>query len=286
MNEDACAELLAWLMPMLGLRYRGFSNVRRQVCRRVTKRARERGCADFAAYRAILEAEPAERAVVDRLCFVTISRFYRDGHVFGPLAERLLPDAAAAAEARGERSLRVWSAGCASGEEPYSVAIVWHHLLAARFPSVSLDLVATDRDEAVLRRARDGVYAPGSLREMPGSLAAVAFEEVENGLRVRGPYREGVRFVQADIRTFEPGAPLHVALCRNSAFTYFADEEQRRFAQRLAQYLVPRGIVVLGNREAFPSDAGFEPCAQAPYVHCLIPPARPDDSPSKVRKVR
>ncbi len=268
MSDTDCIELLQWALPRLGLRWRGFKNLRRQVCRRIQERARELGCTDLADYRRTLEADPEELARLDALCFVTISRFYRDRQVFDELREVLLPERAAAAEARGDHALRIWSAGCASGEEPYTVAIVWHLELASRFPSLSLELLATDFDAVVLARAVRGCYEPSSLRELPPALRDAAFETVDDEACVRAPLREGVVFAREDVRRFLPAEPQDVVLCRNVAFTYFDEPVQREMATRLAPTLVEGGILVVGAHEELPAGVvGFERHSRVPEIY-------------------
>jgi chemotaxis protein methyltransferase CheR len=115
-----------------------------------------------AAYRARLEADPAEWAVLERLCRVTISRFWRDRGLFEALRDEVLnalgPDVVA------------WSAGCASGEEAYSL------VLAADEAGVRLRVLATDVDPVLLDRARRASYPESSLRELPSDLRLRAFE--------------------------------------------------------------------------------------------------------------
>src|SRR4051794_28712317 len=116
MDDRECVALLQWALPLLGLRWLGFKNVRRQVCRRVTAHIAALGL-DQASYRRLLEVDPAERRALDALCYVTISRFYRDRQLFDALRERLMPALAEIARSSERRVLSVWSAGCASGEE-------------------------------------------------------------------------------------------------------------------------------------------------------------------------
>src|SRR5262245_29735844 len=101
MTDRECVELLQWALPRLGLRWRGFKNLRRQVCRRISARAAELGISDAASYRRRLEEDPDELQKLDALCFVTISRFYRDHRIFDALRHTLLPKLAEAACARG-----------------------------------------------------------------------------------------------------------------------------------------------------------------------------------------
>lgn len=253
LNDRDCVALLQWAAPRLGLRFRGFTNVRRQVCRRIAERTRELGL-DAEGYRARLEDDAAELRVLDGLCYVTISRFYRDRSVYEALRRDLLPSLAEIATRRGDGALRIWSAGCASGEEPYTLAILWRAELAERFAHLPLEIMATDRDEVVLARARRGEYQASSLRELPAELRDVAFESVDGGAlhRVRDVYRRDVVYARGDVRDFTPDAPLHLVMCRNLVFTYLDEDAQRAFLGRLTERLVPGGLLVVGSHETVP----------------------------------
>jgi chemotaxis protein methyltransferase CheR len=248
-TDRECVELLQWAAPRLRLRWDGFRRVRGQVCKRLGRRLKALGLADAAAYRARLEADPAEWAVLDALCRVTISRFYRDRHVFDALRETLLP---ALLEAARGGAFRVWSAGCASGEEPYTVGVLFRLGLQPRFPQVRLELIATDADEALLERARRGCYPRGALRELPPEWAARAFPDSGPEPCLAPAFREGLTFLRQDLRAGMPDGPFHLVLCRNVAFTYFAPPLQREVLSRLVERLVPGGLLVIGGHESLP----------------------------------
>ncbi len=254
MTDAECLELLRWAAPRLGLRYEGFRRVRGQVCKRVGRRMKTLGLAGLAAYLERLEVDPAERAVLDALCRVTISRFYRDRGVFDALREPLLPEVLEAARVRGERVFRVWSAGCASGEEPYTLAVLFQLGLRPRFPDFRLELVATDADASLLERARRGCYRRATLRELPSEWVGQSFTSQEGELCLRPEYREGLDFRCEDLRQQMPEGPFHLVLCRNVAFTYFAPPVQREVLTRLLERLVPGGLLVIGAHESLPED--------------------------------
>jgi chemotaxis protein methyltransferase CheR len=265
MTDAACVELLQWAAPRLGLRWQGFRRVRGQVCKRIFRRVKALGLEGLAAYRARLEADPAEWAVLDGLCRVTISRFYRDRGVFDALHEPLLPQLLEAARARGETALRVWSAGCASGEEPYTVSVLFQLGLRPRFPEFRLELVATDADAALLERARQGCYRRATLRELPAQWLVQAFTPAgEDVLCLRPGYREGLDFRCEDLRQRQPEGPFHLLLCRNLAFTYFDAALQREVLERLVERLAPGGLLALGaHEESFPGHERLSPAAGA-----------------------
>jgi chemotaxis protein methyltransferase CheR len=205
--DRRCVEFLRWALPRLGLRWAGFRKVRRQVCRRLRRRLEELELASLDAYREHLAAHPDEWAALDSLTPITISRFYRDRAVFEALEHEVLPALGAAAAADARDRLRVWSAGCASGEEAYTLALIWRGTLAARFPALRLELLASDVDPVMLRRAREAAYDASSLRDLPVRWRDSAFDR-RGGLCVLRPaYRDLVTVRHHDLRSPPPTDP-------------------------------------------------------------------------------
>jgi chemotaxis protein methyltransferase CheR len=244
MRDADCVEFLQWALPRLDLRWDGFRKVRRQVCRRISRRLAELGLSDGAAYRAYIEGSADEWDRLDGFCRVTISRFWRDPAVFESLRDDVLP-------ALGP-TVSVWSAGCASGEEPYSL------VLAAAEAGIAVRVMATDADAALLNRARIACYPESSLRGVPPTVRAQAFDA---GC-LRAAYREPVEFRRQDLRTAAPAGPFDLVLCRNIVFTYFAEHLQAEVGHRLARSLRPGGAFVVGVHEAPVLDE-LEPWPQA-----------------------
>ena len=232
-----CVAFLQWALPRLGRRWAGYRKVRRQVCRRVRRRAAELGLHSLAAYRDHLERHPDEWPVLDGLTNVTISRFYRDRGVFEFLRAELLRD-----------RMRIWSAGCASGEEPYTLAMLCE----------SADILATDIDPALLRRADAARYPPSALRELPAALRDGAFADGVLAPRIR----RRVTFMRHDVRDQPPPGPFDLVLCRNLAFTYFDDAGQRAVLHRIASVTAAGGALVIGAHEELPAGQNaFDPWA-------------------------
>jgi chemotaxis protein methyltransferase CheR len=228
--------------------------VRGQVCKRVARRLRELGLPDFGAYRAHLETHPDEWRMLDGLCRITISRFYRDRAVFACLEHEVLP-ALARSAAAGGGGLAAWSAGCASGEEPYTLALIWELVLAPAYPELDLEILATDLDSTLLERARTGCYDWGSLRELPEDWRRRGFDRENQLFRLRPELRRRVTLLQHDVRERAPGGPFDLVLCRNLAFTYFERELQEEVCATLAGCLRPGGALVLGAHESLPDPA-------------------------------
>jgi chemotaxis protein methyltransferase CheR len=248
--DAECVEFLQWALPRLRLRWTGFRKVRRQVCRRLALRIRELGLEDVRAYRAYLEAHPDEWAELDARCRVTISRFYRDRGVFEFLERTVLPELAAHA-ATGAGTVEAWSAGCGSGEEPYTLVLAWEHAIRPTFPSVAFHVQGTDVDSAMVERARAATYGASSLHELPEPWRR-AFVHRGDRYYLRPRFRRLVSVERADVRDSEPAGPYDLVLCRNLAFTYFDDSLQREVARQLAQALRPGGALVIGSHETLP----------------------------------
>lgn len=252
MSDPDCVAFLQHALPRLGLRWAGFRKVRRQVCRRIARRCAELGLADLAAYRRFLDDHRDEWARLDELCRVTISRFGRDRGLWTWLARDELPRLAARAVAAGRCELRAWSAGCGAGEEPYTLAIAWLVEVAPGWPSVGLEILATDIDGHQLARARRGCYPPAALRELPETWRRAAFT-VRGDEECLEPRARGlVRFERHDVRTPPPPGAWDLILCRNLAFTYFDEALQRAVARSLRAALHAGGVLVVGSHERLP----------------------------------
>jgi len=265
-RDPDCIAFLQWALPQLELRWPGYRKVRRQVCRRLARRISDLQLANLDAYRERLEADPGEWQVLDQCCHITISRFFRDGRIFEVLRTRVLPDVAARAK-RERREALVWSAGCASGEEPYTLKIVWDLEIARHHPGVSLSLTATDIDATMLARASEGCFEATSLRELPLELVAQAFDRSGACYCVKPNFRQGIDFLRQDLRSHAPAGSFDLVLCRYVAFTYFAEPLQRRILSRISARLCPGAYLVIGTHERIPDrDFGLTPLSGAPQI--------------------
>ena len=255
MKDADCISFLRWALPRMQLEWPGFRKVRKLVCKRVDRRYRALGLGDIAAYSRRLEETPAEWNELRALCSIPISRFYRDRAVFQSLEHAVLPVLAAAAAERSEHALECWSAGCASGEEPYTLSMLWQLKLAARYTDVELRVLATDVDPILLARAASACYRASALKELPQAWRAAAFEKRGEEFCIRNHFREGVRFVQHDLCAGMPDQCFDLILCRNVAFTYFGRALQQQVARQLADRLRVGGGLVVGMHESLPYGA-------------------------------
>jgi chemotaxis protein methyltransferase CheR len=248
-RDRDCLEFLQWALPRLGLRWPGYRKVRGTVRKRLGRRLRALGLDGLGAYRDLLAGDPGEWRHLESLCRIPISRFWRDRGVFERLGGEVLPDLAR------EGRVRCWSAGCASGEEAYSLSILWREAVQPAFPDAEITILGTDAEPTMIARAEAACYGAGSLKDLPAAWRARAFERDEGRFRLRPEYKTGVSFRLLDIREGRPEAPFDLILCRNLVFTYFEARAQAAVLGRLDRCLRPGGYLAIGAHERLPGGA-------------------------------
>ncbi len=270
MKDEDCVAFLRWCLPHLGLRWPGFRKVRRTVCKRVRRRLTDLGLGDLDAYRAYLAEQDEEWERLATFCRIPISRFWRDRAVFSCLADKVLPVLADDARWKGQSEVTAWCAGCASGEEAYSLRLAWSMRAENASSAMGIRILGTDADETMLERAKAGIYAAGSLKELPESLRQEAFDILGDNLAIKPFYRTGISFRLGDIREEMPDGPFDLVLCRNLAFTYFDEAGQEAVLEGIRRRLRPGGLMVIGSHEALPPDGGiFEPWTRGLPIYRL-----------------
>jgi chemotaxis protein methyltransferase CheR len=255
MKDAECVRFLQWVLPRLGKRWPGYRKVRRQVCKRISHRLAELGLADGDAYRRYVLADPQEGERLDHLCRISISRFYRDRGVFDRIESDVLPALARNVLQRKGNRVRCWSAGCGCGEEPYTLTLIWNLAVRQIYPGLSLEVVATDSDRAVIERARHGCYPASSLKELPEPWRAAAFERQGQLYCLKPVFGNSVTFLEQDIRQACPAGKFHLVLCRNLVFTYFSQEVQQEIFSHIDSTLHAGGALVIGVHETLPAEA-------------------------------
>lgn len=256
MRDEELVSFLQWALPRLRLRWGGFRKVRRQVGKRLSRRLAELKLQALDQYRDRLLTDPTEWSVFDGLCHITISCFYRDKHVFDALGAQVLPELGRAAHLQ-RRAVRCWCAGCACGEEVYTLKLVWEFDVRPSLPGTSLKIIGSDADPEVLRRAEKGCFSSSSLKSMPANWRELAFTRNDDCYCIHAEYRDGIAFLLEDIRSDIPAGRFDLILCRNLVFTYFEIERQREMIGRIAESLRDTGYLVIGAHEQLPGDSSL-----------------------------
>jgi chemotaxis protein methyltransferase CheR len=268
MNADDCVRFLQRTLPRLRMRWTGFRRVRGQVRKRIERRLQDLGLTDVLEYESYLSSHADEWNVLDGLCRITISRFYRDRVVGDQIRDVLLPRLCRRCRERGEKVLRCWSVGCGSGEEPYTLSLIWHLEVSRDFPELDVAIVATDADAAMLDRAETAVYRTSSLKDLPEEMRRVGFDPHGGELQLRAEFQNDVEFLKLDVRREQPQGPFDLVLCRNVVFTYFEEELQREVLAHVTDRLTAGGALIIGVHERLPAGScGFAPTRPAPGVY-------------------
>ena len=214
---------------------------------RLATRLRALGLADFRAYREFLGSNP-ETESVQLINSVTtnLTSFFRERHHFDYLREEFIPRRKQARE----RRLRIWSAGCSSGEEAYSIALTLRQAIAD-INQWDIRILATDIDSNVLATAKAGIYDAARLAAIEGPLKLRYFETMENGsLGAHDSVRNMIQFEQLNLLHRWPiPEKFDLIFCRNVVI-YFSSETKVRLVDRFADQLLPDGLLIMGHSKS------------------------------------
>lgn len=223
---------------------------RELVYGRISRRIRALGMRDFDAYCRLLEEAPdGEMGNFINAITTNLTAFFREEHHFDFLRDELIP----AWTMRGARPrVRIWSAGCSTGEEPYSIAMTLReHMPATALADVAV--LATDIDTNVLAHAQAGVYDASRVENLPRARLQQWFRRGRgpnaDKVRVVPELQQLIRFRQLNLMQEWPvKGPVDLIFCRNVVI-YFDKPTQRRLFARFAEKLAPRGYLIIGHSE-------------------------------------
>jgi len=244
-GSDEAFRALATTIGLRGLDCSAYKP--RCLRRRIAVRMRARGIHTYEDYHALVERDPDEYQRLLEALTINVTRFFRNSEAWFGLATRFLPEL----WQRRQGRLRAWSAGCASGEEAYTLAIALAEAARLTDQEHWLDrarIDATDIDRRSIELARQGVYGEEALVEMPVGLRARYFHGGPP-YRVPAPLARLVSVREHDLtREPPPQPPYDVIVCRNTVI-YFDRAMQERLFASFAEALAPGGLLVLGKVE-------------------------------------
>src|SRR5918993_521650 len=219
---------------------------RATIVRRLQRRMAAVGAATLPDYRRYMERHPEELQRLVASFLIKVTEFFRDPELFSYLRDRVLPGLLSEAKARGE--LRIWSAGCATGEEAYTLAMLVSDLLSEDAEELPVRIFATDIASDAVEFARRGIYTEAALQSLPPDLVERHFTPVDGAFEVRKQIRSLVVFGEHDLANRAPFPRIDLVLCRN-VLIYFTPELQRRALQLFAFSLRHGGYLALGKAE-------------------------------------
>ena len=223
---------------------------------RLSRRLRALGLASFAEYLDLLAGPGAGDELIHMINQITTNKtsFFREPHHFEYLADTVLPALEEQGQARGRRVVRIWSAGCSSGEEPYTLALVLSEYFASR-RGWNLKILATDLDTAMLETASRGVYPQSITQTVPDHLLRRYFTSQREGealtFQVRPQLRDLILFRKFNLMrpAYPIRTPLDVIFCRN-VMIYFENDDKVEIVTKFHHLLKPGGHLFVGHSES------------------------------------
>lgn len=259
MNDNDFKQLL----DVFGYSWDGYRRVRKGVKKRVARHMQALGYRDTASYIARLATDSGARQACDLLMTVSISRFFRDDRLWRALETEILPGL-------GDRpEVAIWSAGCACGEEVYSLSIVRDRIRQKTPGAPSIKILATDKHPDYLARARQGLYTPSSLRNVPETLRAYYFEKAagRKQFAVKPFLKSGIHWRRQTVDTFLDDRVFDLIFLRNNVLTYCASPRREELLRRVLGGLRCGGYLIIGARERLPrGTSGLVPLPSCPSI--------------------
>jgi chemotaxis protein methyltransferase CheR len=224
---------------------------REMVYSRLSKRLRQLGLNGFREYCELIEEDNSnELGNFINSITTNLTAFFREKHHFDFLKQTLVPSIVN--EGRPGNTIRIWSAGCSTGEEPYSLAITMTEALRS-FSGWSAKILATDLDTAVLETGRNGIYGVDRVKGLPESVVKKWFNKGSGGnegkVRVKSELRQMIMFKQLNLMGEWPVKQgIDILFCRNVVI-YFDKPTQSKLFERFANHLRPEGYLFIGHSE-------------------------------------
>lgn len=223
---------------------------------RLENRLKDLGLKNFSEYFYFLKYDPGRQRELGRLFEVITTNetsFYRNPPQLAVFQDTILPAVLDGLRQSGSRSLRIWSAGCSTGEEPYTLSIMVHEALRGEVGSWDIRITANDLSEGVLHSARRGIYSEYAMRTTPQEIIARYFDDEGNGrIKIKSQVRDLVQFGQinlSDRTQIKRVERSHIVFCRN-VIIYFDDEMKRQVIAGLYDNLLPGGYLFIGHSES------------------------------------
>lgn len=224
------------------------------LTRRVGRRIRFRGLKTYTEYDTLLNQDPDEYARLFNDLTINVTQFLRDRGAFKTLEKVVFPEILKDIQSR-EGKVRIWSAGCATGAEPYSIAMLLKDVLGTDDALNRIRIRGTDLDPKAVGRAKRGIFTPKAVEQTDPAWVKIYFTHIPEGYRVRRVIRKRVDFAIHDLIWNSPLPDMDLIVCRN-VLIYFAPDLQVRVLKNLHQSLKPGGFLFLGKAEIPTGDAG------------------------------
>jgi two-component system CheB/CheR fusion protein len=250
-SEEDFEALLKHVKEQRGFDFTGYK--RASLARRVQRRMEAVGLQKYDEYLDFIVVHPDEFTHLFNTILINVTDFFRDPEAWAYLQDELLPQIL---QRREGQPIRVWSAGCASGEEAYTLAMVLAELLGLDEFRERVKIYATDVDEEALAQARQATYTEHEIASVPAELREKYFDPVGTRFVFRKELRRAVIFGRNDLVQDAPISHVDVLACRNTLM-YFTAETQGQILNRMHFALRPNGVLFLGKAEMLLGHSGY-----------------------------
>ncbi|SEP68066.1 chemotaxis protein methyltransferase CheR [Piscibacillus halophilus] len=223
----------------------------KQMKRRLTSLRDRRGFNNFKDYYDALNNDDALRQEFLSRITINVSQFYRNYKRWDILKNDILPDLL-----KSKAQVKVWSAACSTGEEPYTMAM----LLSDFYDLDQISILATDIDDGAIEQAKVGVYSEKSLSEVPQNKIERFFTKEGSTYIMSDEIKKTVTFKKHNLLADDYGGPYDLIVCRN-VLIYFTEDAKRKVYQKFNEALTPQGILFVGSTEQLfrPQENNYEP---------------------------
>jgi len=234
--------LIRFIEHTLGIRCSSYKED--YIKRRLLSRMRSTNCINYHDYLNYLKANPEELEKLRNALTINVTEFFRDNDVYELIKKEIFP-----ALIQNRKRLRIWCAGCSTGEEPYSLAMILSDLLLQN-PQISAQIYATDIDQVVLQKAKEGVYPLKTMVKLSESQIRRHFTKLPDGNFLVKPHlKELIKFRPHDLMSGVPVAQwLDLITCRNVTI-YFNEQQKESLARMFYAALGSRGFYIMGKTE-------------------------------------
>lgn len=238
------------LLDAFGLSWDGYRKVRKGVTKRIDRHMLRLGCRKISEYLSAIENSMQNRKECELLLTVSISRFFRDRQLWQALEQQILPELMTGSQ----KNLRVWSAGCACGEEAYSFNILWFRLQKSASAPSKMQITASDLNPAYLEKARAGIYASSSLKEVSPAIKNEYFsaKRKEKIFKVKPLLKQNITWELRHLLSEPPAGKFHIIFLRNNLLTYYHKRLQEKPFRQIIECLAPSGFLIIGAHEEAP----------------------------------
>jgi chemotaxis protein methyltransferase CheR len=230
------------------------------VIERLQKVLRQRGFSNFSQYYDFVQRDRTGEALLELIDRISTNHtfFFREQEHFNFLNEAILPELVKRGAATGRKKLRIWSAGCSSGEEPYSVAIELARYFKNELKNWDIAILATDISTSVLAKAEAGIYNENQLQGVENNMRRSYFQVCEQGWQVKPEIRRLVTFRRLNLmlENYPFRGLFDLILCRN-VMIYFDSETRENLIAKFAKYTQQGGYLFIGHSESLTRENKF-----------------------------